>query len=317
MHKKILVIGGAGYIGTALSTRLLTEGARITVFDNLSTGQIDLIDRRAEFVRGDIRNASEVEHVCLARDFDMVIHLAALKSVNTGQLEPANFVKSNVTGTLNTLEAMRKASIPNIIFSSTAAVYQKNSTGIYDESSKTAPWSMYGSTKLMSEELIRQYRCLGHLKKSIIFRYFNLAGDSGLKYRDSFAENIFPMVIKAYQEEKPFLIFGDDYSTPDGTGVRDYIHIDDLIDAHILAIAKHKSGIFNLGTKTGTSVREIVHAFNKFLVRPLKINVADRRSGDVDIAISNPEKAKRELNWTANRTIEDMVKSTLHAYDVA
>lgn len=316
MNKSFLITGGAGYVGTALTKRLLDEGNKVTIFDNLVTGQRDLVDPRANFFKGDVRNPANLEYICSDNDFDMVVHLAALKAVGEGEKEPAAFMTVNVSGTLNVLETMRKKQICNLVFSSTAAVYEENVTGIYDEDCALSPLSIYGSSKLMCEELIRQYQRLGHISQSIIFRYFNLAGDSGLKFFDPYAQNIFPMILRAYRTGEQFTVFGDDYPTPDGTGIRDYIHVNDLIEAHVLGIKNNVSGVFNLGTKRGTSVKQIIKKFNQHLTEPLQVRVAGRRPGDAATAIANSSKAEHAFNWVAKCSIDEMIKSTLRVDNV-
>ena len=316
MDKSFLITGGAGYIGTALTKRLIDEGATVTVFDNLETGQRKLVDARARFFKGDVCNLEDLECICSDNDFDAVVHLAALKSVGEGEKAPANFMTVNVSGTLNVLEVMRNKKISNLVFSSTAAVYAEKTSGIYDEQCALAPISIYGSTKLICEELIRQYERLGYISNSTIFRYFNLAGDSGLKFFDSHAQNIFPVIARTYRDRREFSIFGDDYPTPDGTGVRDYIHLNDLIEAHVLSINKNVSGIFNLGTQLGTSVKELVEKFNQHLEQPIKTQVVSRRPGDAAKAIANPSKAGRAFNWVAKTSVDEMIKSTIEAHNV-
>ena len=316
MDKNFLITGGAGYIGTALTKRLINEGATVTVFDNLETGQRKLVDARASFFKGDVRNLADLECICSENDFDTVIHLAALKSVGEGEKAPANFMRVNVSGTLNVLEVMRNQKISNLVFSSTAAVYAENTSGTYDEQCALSPLSIYGSTKLICEELIRQYQRLGYISNSTIFRYFNLAGDSGLNFFDAHAQNIFPVIARAYLDRREFSIFGDDYPTPDGTGVRDYIHLNDLIEAHVLSINKNVSGIFNLGTQLGTSVKELIEKFSQHLEQPIKAQVVARRPGDAAQAIANPSKAEHAFNWVAKTSIDEMIKSTIDAHNV-
>lgn len=316
MNKSFLITGGAGYIGTALSRRLLDQGAQITVFDNLITGRRDLVDPRARFVMGDVLSYVDLSLLCATNNFDTIIHLAALKSVGDSETAPRDFMNVNVSGTLNILEMMKEYQIYSLVFSSTAAVYKENSTGVYDEDCALSPMSIYGSTKLICEELIRQYERLGHIRQGLIFRYFNLAGDSGLNFFDRFAQNVFPMIARACLDNHAFSIFGDDFPTPDGTGIRDYIHLNDLVEAHVLGMNQNMTGVFNLGTQDGTSVMDLVERFNNQLTVPLKVQVVARRPGDVAKAIANPSKAKRAFNWVAKSSIDEMVKSTIKAYHV-
>ena len=315
MHMNILITGGAGYIGTSLTKRLLDEGLGVTVFDNLNTGQRELVDKRAQFVLGDVLDCVGLEKVCVSNHFDSVIHLAALKSVREGEQNPSEFVEKNVIGTLNVLETMKKNRIRSLIFSSSAAVYQENDIGIYDENCPLSAKSIYGSTKIICEELITQYERLGYFNQTIIFRYFNIAGDSGIKFFDKHAQNLFPVLARANLENKPFSIFGNDYNTPDGTAIRDYIHLSDLTEAHVLCLKNKSSGVFNLGTERGTSVKEIVNKFNKHCPQPLVIEEIERKIGDAEKAVANSTKAKLQFGWAAQFSLEDMINSTIETYN--
>ena len=316
MNKNFLVTGGAGYIGTSLTKRLLDEGAKVTIFDNLKYGNRDLVDTRAVFIMGDVCDSEALDKVFTSNTFDTVIHLAALKSVEESEKNPAEFIHVNVTGTINILEIMKKKQISSLVFSSTAAVYKENEAGIYDEDSTLSPQSIYGSSKVICEELISQYERLGHINQAIIFRYFNLAGDTGLRFFDLNAQNVFPIIARAYLEDRVFSIFGDNFDTPDGTGIRDYIHLSDLVEAHVLSLRGNIKGVFNLGTQQGTSVKKLTEIFNSYLERPLKVKFADRRTGDVAKAIANSKKAEIKFGWVANASLEDMVRSTIETFNV-
>ncbi len=310
----ILITGGAGYIGTALTQSLLQRGYTVTVYDSLSTGQIELVDSRATVVEGDIMDSPSLTTALSAQQYDVVIHLAALKSVGDGEENPAEYYRINVQGTVNVLEAMRKNNIPVIMFSSTAAVYKETGKKIYSETDTTDPQSVYGSTKLMCEQLIQQYVRMGYVSNHTIFRYFNLAGDVGLGFYDTQAQNVFPRLARAYSEGVTFRVFGDDYDTSDGTGVRDYIHIDDLMTAHHCALRYNFSGICNLGTAQGTSVGQLIKAFEDCTGQPLPRTVAPRRIGDPATILASCAKANQELHWKPVKTLEDMVSSTVNVY---
>lgn len=317
MNRKILITGGAGYIGTSLTRRLLDEGAKVTVFDNLKYGNRDLVDKRASFIMGDVCDCVVLNKAFASNTFDTVIHLAALKSVGESEKNPADFMRVNVIGTVNILENMKTNNISNLVFSSTAAVYKENDAGIYNEDCTLNPQSIYGFSKVICEELIRQYERLGHINQAIVFRYFNLAGDTGLRFFDLNAQNVFPMIARAYLENRHFSIYGDDFDTPDGTGLRDYIHLSDLVEAHVLSLRGNIKGVFNLGTQLGTSVKELVDVFNIYLEKPVKVKFADRRAGDAAKAIANSQKAKIEFGWVAKATLEEMVLSTIETYNAS
>lgn len=314
MTKNILITGGAGYIGTACTNAFISAGHNVIVYDSLVSGQKEKVNDKATFIQGDILDDESLDEVFSLHSVDVVVHLAALKSVADGQTNPEEYYRVNVMGTLHLLEAMRKAQVKNIVFSSTAAVYQPNETGIYKEDDSIQASSVYGSTKVMCEELFRTYQSLGYLSQVTIFRYFNLAGDSGALFLDSNAQNVFPLLAQAIQKEKEFKIFGNNYETRDGTCIRDYIHIDDLVDAHIKAIAVNSSGTFNLGTEIGVTVQELVDAFEKISGKPLLTIEAERRDGDLPQAIADASQAKQQLDWHPSKTLEEMISSTLSLY---
>ena len=314
MKETILITGGAGYIGTACTTALLDAGYLVIVYDNLNSGKRELVDPRAEFHNGDILDAQSLESVFEKYSIDHVFHFAALKAVGESEQNPSEYYKTNVTGTLNILESMKKFHIPSIFFSSTAAVYKPNESGIYTEESELAASSVYGSTKKICEELISQYQRLGFLRKSVVYRFFNLAGDVGLSFVDDQPQNVFPLLAKAITHASPFSIFGDDYSTRDGTGIRDYIHLSDLVAAHLLALEKNVSGVFNLGTSIGTTVSELVTSFELETGQKMSVQKTSRRAGDVPQAIADSTHAQTVLGWIPKKTLQDMVTSTLKTY---
>lgn len=313
MQKTILVTGGAGYIGSACVLSLVKEGHKVTVLDDFSTGQRDKVTKEAEVIEGSIIDLEALDKVCRGRSFDTVMHFSAKKAVGESETNPTLYFKNNVTGSLNILETMEKYQIPQIIFSSTAAVYAPNDGSLVTEDSPIKPSSVYGLTKLMVEDMIKAYARIGKINEFSILRYFNVAGDVGLNFKEENAQNVFPILTTALQTGTPFNIFGTDYDTKDGTCVRDYIHLKDLIDGHLLALESKDSNTFNLGTGTGYTVRELIEMFE--LVGARKINVVEsaRRLGDVAVVTASAEKAKERLNWSPKYSLEDMVKSTLKA----
>ncbi len=316
MNKNILVVGGAGYIGSSCVTDLVNKGYDVVVLDNLSTGQMEKVNKNAKIIHGDILDVQFLENVFIEDGFDTIIHFAAKKAVGESEENPELYFQNNVVGTLNILSMMDKYKVPKIIFSSTAAVYKpKNEeNAIYTEDSEVEPINVYGRTKYMCELMIKDFQRLGKIKQYIIFRYFNVAGDAGLKFIEQNAQNVFPLLTNAIISGAEFTIFGDDYVTSDGSGVRDYIHISDLVNAHVLAVESNTSAIYNLGTKNGYSVKDLVKAFENIVGKKMNVKISERRRGDPAIVIADSSKANTDLNWQAKYSLDDMVMSTLKAY---
>lgn len=311
----ILVTGGAGYIGSAVVHSLIKAGYGVVIFDDLSTGQKSQVHAKAEFIQGDLLDTKILNQLFSDYDFAAVIHSAGKKAVRESEAEPAKYFRNNVLGTLNLLDAMSKGQVPQLIFSSTASVYRLPKVDQpVSENDPLDPVSVYGQSKLMAEILIKDYARLGRLKRFVILRYFNVAGDVGLNYHEDKAENIFPILARALNQGETFNIFGNDFATKDGTGVRDYIHLSDLVDAHLKALTHTGQSILNLGTKTGYSVRELVTAFEKLSGKNIKVVEAPRRAGDPAIVIANASKAQVELNWQPTHNLDDMVRSVLAVY---
>jgi len=312
---KILVTGGAGYIGSACVQALCEAGHTVVVFDDLSTGQADNVSSSALLLQGDLTDSQAIFEVCAEYPFDAVMHFAAKKAVGESETDPSLYFKTNVVGTINLLRAMDKYNIPKIIFSSTAAVYEPPADDKpFTEKTKTGPLSVYGATKLMVEDVIKTYARTGKIQEYAILRYFNVAGDAGLEYREEAAQNVFPIIARALTQGEAFNIYGTDYDTKDGTCVRDYIHLRDLVEAHTLALITQKSGTYNLGTGTGYTVRELVEAFNAELPEPLRVIEAARRPGDAPAVVADASLAAEALNWTPKHTLKEMVEDTLRVY---
>lgn len=316
MNKNVLVVGGAGYIGSACVEELIKNEYRVFVLDNLSTGQVEKVNKKAQMIHGDILDISILEKVFKDNEFSTVIHFAAKKAVGESEEFPGLYFENNVKGTLNILTMMSKYNVPKIIFSSTAAVYQPKgeNDSIYTELSHAEPINVYGESKLISEKLIKSFARLGKIKEYVTFRYFNVAGDTGLNYIEKNAQNVFPLLTNAILNGTEFKILGDDYGTHDGTGVRDYIHLKDLVQAHVLGIGSVESGIYNLGTKNGFSVKDLIQAFERISNKKMNVVVVEKRKGDPAIVIADSSKANNDLNWQAEHSLDDMVTSTLKAY---
>jgi UDP-glucose 4-epimerase len=315
MIKTILVTGGAGYIGSACVASLVASGNKVVVFDNLSTGQAAALPGDVVCVTGDVTDYGALLALCQQYQFDAVIHCAAKKAVGESERDPALYFQTNVFGTLALLRVMEACQIPQLIFSSTAAVYEPPSNCVLvTEETKIRPVNVYGQSKSMAETMIVDYARLGKIKKYTIFRYFNVAGDVGLNYQEQSAQNVFPLLAQAITSQTTFSIFGTNYATPDGTGVRDYIHLADLVSAHTQALSLGVTGIFNLGTGRGYSVRELIAAFEVATGLKLKVTETERRPGDPAFLVANAHKATSQLIWQAKQTLQNMVESTLDAY---
>jgi len=295
---KILVIGGAGYIGSVCAELLLDEGHEVAIFDNLSEGHRAAIDSRAKFVEGDLEDRQSIEKALSTQRPEAVMHFAANALVGESMQNPSKYFRNNIANGLNLLDAMISAGIGKIIFSSTCAIFGPPERVPIDETTAMRPINPYGESKLAFEKILRWYGEI-HGLKFVSLRYFNAAGASAKFGEDHRVEtHLIPNVLKVALGEKPAVeIFGTDYETPDGTCIRDYIHILDLARAHILALGAAKSDFYNLGTGGGSSVREVIDACRKITGRKIDIVEKARRPGDPPRLIASSEKIKRELGW--------------------
>lgn len=316
MSKKILVTGGAGYIGSHMALALLEAGHDVVVLDDLSTGHRDAVPAAATFVQDDVANAREL----LVRErFDGVIHFAGKIRVEESVSNPRLYFQGNTTKTCALLDAMLDARdagapLPPIVFSSTAAVYGTPDTTPIDEDHPKRPESPYGDSKLAVERVLEAYGKAYGLRWAAL-RYFNAAGahpEAGLGERHEPETHLIPIVLEVAAGERPHLtMFGTDWDTPDGTCVRDYVHVRDLAAAHLAAI-EHlgrggESGAFNCGTGKGTSVREIVQAVERVTGKTVKIVESARRAGDPAVLVAKVTRAERVLGWRASRTNVDEI----------
>ncbi|OUM95316.1 MAG: UDP-glucose 4-epimerase GalE [Thermobacillus sp. ZCTH02-B1] len=312
----ILVTGGAGYIGSHTAAALLERGEEVVVLDNLQTGH----RRAAEgciFHEGDIRDAEVLDRIFETHDIDAVIHFAANSLVAESMADPGRYYHNNVYGTLCLLERMRAHGVKRLVFSSTAAVYGEPERVPIGETDRTEPTNAYGETKLAMERMIRWFGA-AHGIESVSLRYFNAAGahESGRIGEDHDPEtHLVPIVLQAALGKRPHVaIFGDDYPTPDGTCIRDYIHVSDLADAHLLALDRLRRGegsaVYNLGSGRGFSVREIIDQARRVTGRDIPVIVQPRRAGDPAVLVASPERAKRELGWQPRRSdIETIIRT--------
>ena len=295
---KILVVGGAGYIGSVCAELLLDEGHTVSIFDNLSEGHRAAIDPRAQFVEGDLQDRKLIETTLSRQKPDAVMHFAANALVGESMQNPSKYFRNNVANGLNLLDAMVSADVGKIVFSSTCATFGPPEKLPIDESTPQRPINPYGESKLAFEKVLKWYDQI-HGLKFVALRYFNAAGASVKFGEDHRIEtHLIPNVLKVALGEKPNVeIFGTDYETPDGTCIRDYIHIIDLAQAHILALSATKSDFYNLGTGGGASVRQVIDSCRKVSGRKIEVVEKPRRPGDPPRLIASSEKIKRDLGW--------------------
>jgi UDP-glucose 4-epimerase len=295
---KILVVGGAGYIGSVCAELLLDGGHDVAIFDNLSEGHRAAIDSRTEFIRCDLEDRQSVERLLVRRRPDAVMHFAANALVGESMQNPSKYFRNNIANGLNLLDAMIAADVRKIVFSSTCAIFGPPDRVPIDETTPARPINPYGESKLAFEKILRWYHEI-HRLEFVSLRYFNAAGASEKFGEDHRVEtHLIPNVLKVALGEKSHVeIFGTDYETPDGTCIRDYIHIIDLAQAHILALNASESAFYNLGTGGGSSVREVIEACRKVTGHKIDIVEKPRRPGDPPRLIASSEKIKRELGW--------------------
>lgn len=317
---KVLVVGGAGYIGSHVTKALLEANHRPTVFDNLSSGLRKNLLPEVPFIHGDILSPNQI--FSAVQKMDAVIHLAALKAAGESMIQPEKYAIHNLTGTINLLNAISDVGISKFVFSSSAAVYGEPQYTPLDEKHPTLPINFYGYTKLAIEQLLGWYDQLKGIR-SMSLRYFNAAGydiSGKIKGLEQNPQNLFPIVMEAITGIRAFVpVYGHDYDTPDGTGIRDYIHVNDLADGHIRALHylmdNGKSEVLNLGTASGLSVMEVLQVSKELSHVDFDIKISPRRVGDPPIVLANPQKALTLLNWKAkNSDVRTIVNTTLQAY---
>jgi UDP-glucose 4-epimerase len=298
---KYLVTGGAGYVGSVVAQHLLEAGHEVTVLDNLSTGFREGVPAGAAFVEGDIRDATK----WLDASYDAVLHFAAFSQVGESVANPEKYWVNNVGGTTELLAAMREAGVRTFVFSSTAATYGEPQQVPITEDAPTAPTNPYGATKLAVDHMISG-ECAAHGLAAVSLRYFNVAGAYGAYgERHDPESHLIPLVLQVAQGRREAIsVYGDDYPTPDGTCVRDYIHVADLAEAHLLALGAAAEGehlICNLGNGNGFSVREVIETVRQVTGHPIPEITADRRGGDPAVLVASAERAKERLGWRPSR----------------
>lgn len=327
--KSVLVTGGLGYIGSHVCAALARKGMRVLAFDNLANSQLNsfsalksLCGDHISFLRGDVRDGAAVLAALKKFEVTDVIHLAALKSVQESIQNSLQYYDNNVVGMFRVLEAMQQCGVNRFVFSSSACVYGNIGQDALNESSTLAPASPYGQTKVIGEQLTRDV--LGATGAATILRYFNPLGahPSGLLVDRPLGkpQNVMPALLRARTDGGVFDIFGGDYPTPDGTCLRDYVHVEDLADGHVAAldyVATHSgTSLFNLGTGRSTSVRELLATFVEVAGAPVPVRVQPRRLGDVMTAWANVDRARRDMSWTASRSLPEMCASAIRADDM-
>lgn len=317
----ILVTGGAGYIGSHCVMALLENNNDVVIFDNLSTGHIETVQTlqkygNVEFQQGDLTNFDDINSVFKNFNIEKVVHFAAFSQVGESVVNPQKYYINNVCGTINLLRAMLENNVKKIVFSSTAATYGEPVYIPIDEKHPQNPINPYGQSKLMIEKIMDDYNKAYGLK-SVRLRYFNVAG-ADLKSRigewHDPETHLIPNILKStFNNGKTFQMFGDDYDTKDGTCVRDYINVEDLAQAHLLALKYLDEGgetnFFNLGTNDGNTVKEVFAACEKVTQKDIPVEMKPRRTGDPASLVADNNKAKENLNWNPKHTLEESIQS--------
>lgn len=305
---KILITGGAGYIGSVTAAKLQEAGHTVTVLDSLIYGLDPVLPEGVRFINGSL--AELEQHISQEDGIEAVVHMGGLIAAGESMKEPDKYWEVNTVGSLRLLEAMRRLDINQLVFSSTAACYGNPVHTPILETDPTAPTNTYGATKLALDFAITSYVTAYGLA-AISLRYFNVAGAYGrFGERHQPETHIIPLALQAAAEGRPFTLYGDDYPTEDGTCVRDYIHVADLADAHVLALGKLESGkhtIINLGNSKGSSNRDVVAAVERVTGHKLELTMAARREGDPAILIASNAKAAQILGWKPAKSLDDMV----------
>jgi UDP-glucose 4-epimerase len=313
---KWLVTGGAGYIGAHVVKSLLENNFEVVVVDDLSTGLERKIPQNITFYKLNISNTLDLTNILKNEKIEGVIHLAAKKAVGESVLNPSLYYQENIGGLISLLEAMSHADVKKIVYSSSAAVYGTPKEDKVSEESVTNPESPYGETKLVGEWLLKADQQARNVKW-ISLRYFNVVGAGNNELGDTGVNNLIPMVFSAISKNERPQIFGNDYLTKDGTCIRDYIHVEDLAFAHVLAAKKlieNYSEILNIGTGQGYSVKEVMDLIEKVIGEKINYEYAGRRSGDPAQTIADPSKALKDLNWKAKLDLEEMISSSWNAW---
>ena len=317
----VLVTGGAGYIGSHMARVLQKTGHGVVVLDDLSTGHEDTVPPGVTFVKADIRDRARVTRLIREHGVTAVFHFASRIQVGESVRDPRLYWRDNLAASVELLESVLDEGVKRFVLSSTAAVYGDPIRVPIDEEHPQSPVNPYGSTKLALERVLASYSAaygLGY----VALRYFNAAGAdvaAGLSERHDPETHLIPLVLDAALGRKPITVFGEDYATPDGTCVRDYIHVNDLAEAHLAALAYldrgGESGAFNLGTGVGHSVREVIACVKRVTGREVPTTMGARRAGDPPVLVASPERAKRLLGWAPRRpSLDEIVRDAWEAH---
>ncbi len=314
---RLLVTGGAGYIGSVTAAMLVDGGHEVVVLDSVATGHADAVPAGAEFIEADLLDAAALAGV-VGSGFEGVMHFAARALVGESVRDPASYFRTNVVGTLHLLDAMRTHDVGRIVFSSTAATYGEPEDVPITEDSSTRPTNPYGASKLAVDSMLRAYSPAYGLA-AVSLRYFNVAGAHGAqRERHDPETHLIPNLLSAVRGagEAPFTLHGTDYPTPDGTCIRDYVHVTDLAEAHLLALQSAQPGehrIYNLGSGSGYSVREVIEVVEQVTGRPVPTVEGPRRAGDPARLVASSERIQADLGWSRKRSLEDMVRDAWDA----
>ena len=312
---KVLVTGGAGYIGAHVAAELLKSGYSIRIYDDFSNGLHRRVDGKfRDIVDGDMLDRAKL--LAALDGIDAVIHLAAKKAVEESVKDPLKYYENNVGGSLNLLGAMAAKGVKQLVYSSSAAVYSPNDKEAVLEDDPTAPLSPYGASKLLAEQLISSVGSAEQIS-NISLRYFNVVGSNIAEFGDNSKDNLVPKVFLALKNGKRPQIYGSDYPTPDGTCIRDYIHVQDLALAHLAALKKVESGyisqVYNVGSGKGYSVKEMMDQISKSLGRDINPELSPARAGDSPKLIASIDKIKEQLGWSPKASLEEMIDSAWQA----
>lgn len=313
----VLVTGGAGYIGSHVVRSFALAGMEAVVVDDLSSGHREFVPEAVPFISCSILDTAQLVDLMREHHVEAVVHLAGFKYAGVSVDRPLHTYEQNVQGTASLLSAMEQAGVSVMVFSSSAAVFGTPDVDLVTEQTPTLPESPYGETKLIGEWLLRSTARATGLRHTSL-RYFNVVGSAVADLYDTSPHNLFPLVMKALNENRAPIIFGDDYPTPDGTCVRDYIHVADLADAHVVATSKLLAGeslepVYNLGSGDGVSVRQIMTAVSEVTGVDFEPEIAPRRPGDPARIVATGELAARDLDWRMRHSLDDMVRSAWSA----
>lgn len=312
-----LVTGGAGYIGGHVVRSLLASGRDVIVYDDLSAGLLSRVPDGVPVIQADVHDAAALAQAFRTHEVDGVVHLAAKKAAGESVDIPLYYYRENVVGLLTVLEAMEGTGLRRIVYSSSAAVYGTPASNPVTEDEPLIPESPYGETKVAGEWMVRDAGVAWDLSWAAL-RYFNVAGAADDALGDTSVNNLIPMVFRALEEGRRPQVFGDDYPTPDGTCVRDYIHVEDLADAHVAAAARLETGlrtdVFNVGRGVGSSVREVLDVVAEVIGRDLDAEVVGRRAGDPPATFASVARIESTLGWRATRDLQAMVSSAWSAW---